>query len=582
MEERGGGAGSGAHLAVIAGIFATSGSLLGKLAGGADASSLSSLFLKGVLLIFMIVCNTIGCTFFVKALHASGSSLPITVASAATNYICSKILTSLSDIRLSAEIKPLHLELLGSELSQFGPADPHRVSHVLPLPGPSRQICYEISTFILAHLMAMNLNGTQIPADGVRTTTSGIRGVCVDSYIKERERRKEGASGVRCEILSQDELCLVGTGETRIRGKLFARGDRIYPTILHVALAVLPGLYVGNYQDSKDADQLERFEITHILAIHDTARRLHSDKHYLCILAADSPDQNLSQYFSLCNDFIHAARLRGGNVLIHCLAGMSRSVTVAVAYIMSTTSLSWKEALKVVRVGRSIANPNVGFQQQLKDFESSRLQDERNRLKERFPSLALTESDAEACRSTLRNYETLALAKEVCEGKCAMGRTCPTGLCRQATKRTLRRKSSTSSIGSVSSGRTPPQTPRMLPSAPPSPALHRSSSVMSTSRPRSGPAGLHSYTGGSAPPSRAASRVDLSAAVACSSSNTSLSAIGRSSAFSSSNWRLTAGSAPNTPRPTPPVSPQRWPRRLSNRQTPQLPAPPESHPSTMT
>ena len=80
---------------------------------------------------------------------------------------------------------------------------------------------------------------------------------------------------------------------------------------------VLPGLYVGNYHDSKDADQLERFEITHILAIHDTARRLHSDKHYLCILASDSPDQNLSQYFSLCNDFIHAARLRGGNVLIH-------------------------------------------------------------------------------------------------------------------------------------------------------------------------------------------------------------------------------------------------------------------------
>lgn len=48
---------------------------------------------------------------------------------------------------------------------------------------------------------------------------------------------------------------------------------------------------------------------------------------------------------------------------------------MAVAYIMSTTNLSWKEALKVVRVGRSIANPNVGFQQQLKDFESSRLQD---------------------------------------------------------------------------------------------------------------------------------------------------------------------------------------------------------------
>ena len=60
---------------------------------------------------------------------------------------------------------------------------------------------------------------------------------------------------------------------------------------------------------------------------------------------------------------------------------------------------------------------------------------ERRRLKERFPSLALAASDGEACRATLRNYESLALAREVCEGKCAMGRPCPTGLCRQPSKR---------------------------------------------------------------------------------------------------------------------------------------------------
>lgn len=97
------------------------------------------------------------------------------------------------------------------------------------------------------------------------------------------------------------------------------------------------------------------------------------DKHYLCVMAADTPDQNLSQYFSVCNDFIHAARLKGGCVLIHCLAGMSRSVTVAVAYIMSVTPLTWKEALKVVRTGRAIANPNLGFQNQLQEFENSKL-----------------------------------------------------------------------------------------------------------------------------------------------------------------------------------------------------------------
>lgn len=90
-------------------------------------------------------------------------------------------------------------------------------------------------------------------------------------------------------------------------------------------------------------------------------------------MAADTPDQNLSQYFTVCNDFIHAARLRDGKVLIHCLAGMSRSVTVAVAYIMSVTPLTWKEALKVVRAGRAVANPNLGFQTQLQDFELTKL-----------------------------------------------------------------------------------------------------------------------------------------------------------------------------------------------------------------
>lgn len=52
---------------------------------------------------------------------------------------------------------------------------------------------------------------------------------------------------------------------------------------------------------------------------------------------------------------------------------MSRSVTVAVAYIMTATNLNWKEALKVVRAGRSVANPNLGFQKQLQDFEETKL-----------------------------------------------------------------------------------------------------------------------------------------------------------------------------------------------------------------
>ncbi|XP_065348927.1 dual specificity protein phosphatase 15 isoform X1 [Cloeon dipterum] len=252
------------------------------------------------------------------------------------------------------------------------------------------------------------------------------------------------------------------------------------------ATKVLPGLYVGNYRDSKDAAQLERFEITHIVAIHDAARKLHPDKHYLCVLASDSPGQNLSQFFPLCNDFIHAARLRGGSVLIHCLAGMSRSVTVAVAYIMSVTNLGWKEALKVVKVGRAVANPNLGFQRQLDEFEAFKLVEERRRLQERFPSLALAPSDQAQCQRMLLNYQSMIISRDLCEGRCSLGQVCPTGTCRVASKRSPRRKASL---------KTPPpsgnSSPRMLPATP--------------------SAGRHRFvTPCSAPASRCNSRVDLS------------------------------------------------------------------------
>lgn len=185
---------------------------------------------------------------------------------------------------------------------------------------------------------------------------------------------------------------------------------------------------MGNYRDSKDPAQLAKYEITHILSIHDTPRRFFPEKNYLCVMASDSPDQNLSQYFTICNDFIHSARLRDGSVLIHCLAGMSRSITVCIAYIMSVTQLNSQDALKVVRAGRAIANPNLGFQNQLQEFESNRLAQERLRLKERFPSLALQDRDREKCESAITNYEEQLFNRDICEGRCLKrGEKCPTG-----------------------------------------------------------------------------------------------------------------------------------------------------------
>lgn len=48
---------------------------------------------------------------------------------------------------------------------------------------------------------------------------------------------------------------------------------------------------------------------------------------------------------------------------------MSRSVTIAAAYIMSATSIKLKHALRLLKACRSIASPNEGFNKQLQYFE---------------------------------------------------------------------------------------------------------------------------------------------------------------------------------------------------------------------
>ncbi|XP_070100103.1 dual specificity protein phosphatase 22 isoform X4 [Equus przewalskii] len=186
---------------------------------------------------------------------------------------------------------------------------------------------------------------------------------------------------------------------------------------------ILPGLYIGNFKDARDAEQLSKNKVTHILSVHDSARPMLEGVKYLCIPAADSPSQNLcssrrpegdpqrtgksmgcrTRHFKESIKFIHECRLRGEGCLVHCLAGVSRSVTLVIAYIMTVTDFGWEDALHTVRAGRSCANPNLGFQRQLQDFEKHEVHQYRQWLKEEYGESPLR--DAEEARNILGKYK---------------------------------------------------------------------------------------------------------------------------------------------------------------------------------
>ncbi|XP_064908587.1 dual specificity protein phosphatase 22 isoform X1 [Columba livia] len=171
-------------------------------------------------------------------------------------------------------------------------------------------------------------------------------------------------------------------------------------------LQILPGLFIGNFKDARDVEQLSKNNITHILSIHDSARPMLEGVKYLCIPAADSPSQNLARHFRESIKFIHECRLTGEGCLVHCLAGVSRSVTLVVAYIMTITDFGWEDALSVVRAARSCANPNMGFQRQLQDFEKHDVNQFRQWLKEEYGENS--SQDLQEAKNLLSKYKEQA------------------------------------------------------------------------------------------------------------------------------------------------------------------------------
>jgi dual specificity MAP kinase phosphatase len=67
--------------------------------------------------------------------------------------------------------------------------------------------------------------------------------------------------------------------------------------------------------------------------------------------------------------FLDEAKSKEVSVLVHCLAGVSRSVTIVLAYLMYSRGLSLNDAFTFVRARKPDVSPNFHFMEQLHTFE---------------------------------------------------------------------------------------------------------------------------------------------------------------------------------------------------------------------
>lgn len=128
-------------------------------------------------------------------------------------------------------------------------------------------------------------------------------------------------------------------------------------------------LYLGSVGAAYNLQVLKNLQISCILTICECLPpKFPDDFEYKVIPVTDEPSTRLNHYFQEATDFIKKAIEEGKNVLVHCFAGVSRSASIVIAYLMRFHKMEYNTALSHTKSRRPWINPNYGFQGQLRRY----------------------------------------------------------------------------------------------------------------------------------------------------------------------------------------------------------------------
>uniref|UniRef100_A0A8R1TU86 Uncharacterized protein n=1 Tax=Onchocerca volvulus TaxID=6282 RepID=A0A8R1TU86_ONCVO len=83
----------------------------------------------------------------------------------------------------------------------------------------------------------------------------------------------------------------------------------------------------------------------------------------------DNPQVSVYSLLDQQADQIEAEIASGGNVLVHCVAGVSRSATICLAFLTKFHCSSLRQAYHLMARKRPLVRPNIGFWRQLIAYE---------------------------------------------------------------------------------------------------------------------------------------------------------------------------------------------------------------------
>lgn len=131
---------------------------------------------------------------------------------------------------------------------------------------------------------------------------------------------------------------------------------------------IIDGLYLGDIRCASNLKILKLHKIKYILNVTDDIPFFFKNNfEYARIPIKDKPEVDVSVFFNHSSSYIEN-RIRDGNIFIHCYAGISRSSSIVIAYLIIKKKYSYKDAYNLVKSKRPCVRPNKGFDFLLRRF----------------------------------------------------------------------------------------------------------------------------------------------------------------------------------------------------------------------
>jgi len=133
---------------------------------------------------------------------------------------------------------------------------------------------------------------------------------------------------------------------------------------------ILDYLFLGGEDVASDEKKLKEKCIHHILNMTDEVENAFPNRYeYHNIMIDDDVDVDIGKHFEEATNLIEKARKEKQAILVHCLAGVSRSSTIVLAYLIRYGEMTLYEAYFHVKKRRHCIRPNTGFMKHLIQWE---------------------------------------------------------------------------------------------------------------------------------------------------------------------------------------------------------------------